>query len=198
MYLDVLLKKEIEILHSKICNLLLEEENKYSDFLVLSQNILEYETAIKEVFEQDNKHFLSIPYNIKQKGNQESDTFILFDVLLKSLSNKIFTRLDLCKILGLEWIHKSRSITKEDVDNIINVIIKTNVYNDLDLDNLKNRLIVSKFANIDNFKNSIVCINNKEYIPYTNMSLDNDLMLKFIDLISDISSFLNFLKSTQL
>lgn len=187
-------KKEIEILHSKICNLLLEEENKYSDFLVLSQNILEYETAIKEVFEQDNKHFLSVPYNIKQKGNQESDTFILFDVLLKSLSNKIFTRLDLCKILGLEWIQKSRSITKEDVDNIINVIIKTNVYNDLDLDNLKNRLIVSKFANIDNFKNSIVCINNKEYIPYTNMSLDNDLMLKFIDLISDISSFLNFFK----
>ena len=187
-------KKEIEILHSKICNLLLREDNKYSDFLVISQNILEYETAIKEVFEQDNNHFLSIPYNIKQRGRVESDTFILFDVLFKSLSNKIFTRLDLCKILGLEWIKKTRSITNDDINNIINVIIKTNVYNDLDLDDLKNRLIISKFANIDNFKNSIVSINNKEYIPYTNMSLDNDLMLKFIDLISDISSFLNFFK----
>ncbi len=191
-------KKEIEILHSKICNLLLKNDNKYSDFLVLSSNISDYAMEIKAVFEQDNKNFLSIPYNIKTRLETKSDTYALFDILFASLSNNSFTRLDLNNILNIEWVTKSRNISKDDVCNIIDMILKTNVYNDIDIDKLKNRLILSKFANIDNFDNSFVSLNDKEYVPYSNMSLNNDLMLKFLDLITDVSSFLSFFNTHKI
>ena len=64
--------REIEALHTKICDLLKYEDNKYSDILVLAPNISEYEKIIPRVFNQDNINFPKIPYRIN--GRKSFDT----------------------------------------------------------------------------------------------------------------------------
>ena len=53
-------QKEIENIHSKICQILLNDDVTFSDFLVVGTNLVEYESTINRVFNQDDKEFPNI------------------------------------------------------------------------------------------------------------------------------------------
>ena len=62
--------REIEVVHSKICTLLLDHNNKYEDFLVIAPDISVYEDVIPRVFNQDNILFGGIEIILSENQKQ--------------------------------------------------------------------------------------------------------------------------------
>ena len=189
-------KREIEYLHSKICELLLsDKESKYSSFLVVAPNINDYKNVIKEVFNQDNKEYPSIPYNIKERKDITTNTYNILKLLFNSISLDTFTRLDYFNLLNNEIIKNKYNINDEIKDILINLIIKNNIYSNDDFLDFKNRILLSKFLDYKDDDNNTFILNNKEYMSYDSIEINNDIIISYISLINDIFSFKDYFKS---
>ncbi len=193
--------REIEAMHSKICKLLQDKNNKYSDFLVLAPDISVYEEAIIRVFNQDNKNFPNIPYVINDKKKTETNVSTGLNKLYEIFNKKFYTRLDFFELINNQDIQNARGITMEDVKNWGESIVSMNVYRNTescdDWEYAKMRVLLSKVANVCNIDENIIDVNNTQYIPYSNIGFTDESIIKFVSLIDDLKIWINLLSNNK-
>ncbi len=209
-------QKEIENVHSHICELLKNKENRLSDFVVLAKNISDYEPLIKRTFHQDNVDYPDIPYSIIGSQNQSSDVTAALKKLVEISHKGYFTRVDFQSFVTNPAVMKARNLTKEDADSFVKCILKANVYRNSsrnddrdqkpdwiddwnylkidDWDYIKKRLLLSKVVDINDHNQNIVTLSDVDYLPYSSIDMDDERIVKFISLIDDLDSWLKFME----
>ena len=197
--------KEIEVVHSKICELLKDKDNnlKPSDFLVIGNNISEYENIIKKVFVQnENEGFPSIPFSISGSKNEESNLSAALYLLLEIFNKGFFTRLDFYSLINNPLIQNVRNISIDQVEQWMNCVYNLNVHRgklskDDDWDYIRKRILLSKVSNV-NFEDNIVSLEGEDYIPYSVIGLDDASIVSFVSVLDDLKSWLDTLNSYSL
>jgi len=196
--------REVEWLHSKICDLLKNKNNRAIDFLVVSPNLSEYVSTIERVFKQDDdnqksREFPNIPYVINYREKKDTDVISALRILFKIYKNEYFTRLDFNDLINNPAVRKVRNIKDDEIDNWMTSIVKLKIYRQHngvdDWDYLKKRLLLSKVASINFQEDNLVSLNDGDYLPYSNIGFDDDSILKIVNVIDDINSFCNYLKT---
>ena len=186
--------REIEQIHSIICEKLLEDGNAYSDFLVLAKDISEYESVITRVFNQDNHKFPSISHVIIEKNKENGDITSGLKVLYEILNKGFFTRLDFFDLVNNPTIQLARNLDPDLINDWMESIIELNVYRDRpymdDWDYAKKRVLLSKLSDINRIGENVVTISSGEFIPYSNISLSDESILKFVRVVDDLKSWL--------
>ena len=143
--------REIEALHSDICRRLAEDSScSFNDFLVISNNIADYNVEINRVFNQNNEGYPFIPFYIGGSNPISNETNYILNLLFKIGNNKYFTRKDFIDILD-NWITKKiNDLADEDVLIIKRSIIDLYVYRQKeDWEYLIKRLELSKICDIN-------------------------------------------------
>ena len=193
--------REVESVHTKICELLKDPSNKYDDFLVLATNISEYENVIPRVFNQDNVNFPNIPYKINNKKRIETNLSLGLKKLFEILNKKFYTRADFISIINNKDVQKCKGISEDDVINFANSIVKMNAYrngtNRDDWEYAKKRVLLSKLSSINDINNNIIELSNKSYLPYTSIEFTDESIVKFINIIDDLDSWLKISNNIQ-
>ena len=193
--------REIESVHSKICNLLLDENIKYSDFLVVSSNISEYEDIIPRVFKQDNEKFPNIPYVINGYKKIQSNISIALKTLIDIANKQFFTRFDFYNLISNVDVQSARGISMKEVDSWSKYLIDINVYRSTetrdDWDYAKKRILLSKVSGVNDIDNNLVELNNNEYLPFSTIEFDDDSIVRFCSVIDDLNEWLHFTRNTS-
>ena len=193
--------REVEYVHSTIANLLKDKDNKFSDFLVLSTDINKYENVISRVFKQDREQFYDIPFSILGSKKDNGDVTVVLNKLLEILNKGFFTRLDLFDVINNPLIKKVRNIDDEEIENWMKSIVELNVYRQHngvdDWEYARKRLILSKLSDINNVDNNIVNLGDGDHLPYTNIGFSDDSIVKFINIIDDLRSWLDVLSKIK-
>lgn len=186
--------REIERLHTEIVNILDSDRHaSLSDFLVLSPDISSYSNEIKRVFDQENERFPRISYSLNCTSDRENFVLSFLKNLYGICSKGFFHRLDFYNIIVNRTIMKSRGITDDDIKIWMESIVRLHVYrNDTnnrdDWKYIRNRLLLSKLSDINEYKSIIV---GDEYLPYTTIGLSDDSIIRFIDLIDDLNDMIS-------
>ena len=186
--------REIERLHTEIVNILdSDRDARLSDFLVLSPDISSYSNEIKRVFDQENERFPRISYSLNCTSDRENFVLSFLKNLYGICSKGFFHRLDFYNIIVNRAIMKSRGITEGDIKIWMESIVRLHVYrNDTnnrdDWKYIRNRLLLSKLSDINEYKSIIV---GDEYLPYTTIELSDDSIIRFIDLIDDLNDMIS-------
>ncbi len=188
--------KEIQNVHSIICQKLLDKKKdiKLSDFLIVGSDINEYLNDIERVFKQNDEEYPNIPYVIRSRLNIDNDVILALKILFKIGQNKYFTRLDFYNLVTNSLIKKVRNIDDDEIADWVDTILALNIYRNHDyLDDwtyLKKRLLLSKVSSI-NFSDNIVELKDESYLPYSNIGLNDDSILKLVKVIDDLNSFID-------
>lgn len=195
-------EKEIEFVHSEILKNIQKGKYQYNDFLVLAPNINEYESVINKVFVQDNINFPSVPFSLNSFVLTKTDTLNFLKKIYEILNKGFFTRLDVYELLNNRLIMDVRGIDLESINIYKETVINTNTYidDDKDFDDftyIKERLLVAKLVSVNKFADDIVELKNKQIMPYANLSLTDDLITKFINIIDDLQYFLKTLQNIK-
>ncbi len=193
--------REIEAIHGKICELLKDKNNNFSDFLVIGNNIADYENIIPQVFKQDNKNFPDIPYVINYPKSVNSDVgnalIYLFDIAQKGY----YTRLDFINFINSPVVKEIKKISDKEIEEFQRSISEMVVYNNLegkdDWNYAKKRLLLSKISNINDINENIIELGDKEYIPHSNISLDDDSIIKFVKVIDELNEWIDITKDKK-
>jgi len=192
--------REIEYIHSEICKLLNNGAN-VSDFLVVAPNIGEYSNEIERVFRQNDIEYPSIPFVIRHHKIVDSDVIKGIKLLFKIYKNKFFTRLDLYNLVSNSIVKKVRNIKDDEIEVWMKSIISLNIHRDHPyLDDrvyLKKRLLLSKLSSVNFSDDNLVSLKESDYLPYTNINFDDDLILKLIKIIDDLNDFISLLKNEK-
>ena len=194
--------REIENLHSTICKIILSDSSvKFSDFLVMGPNIIEYESDIERVFNQEGE-YPNIPYYISAPKTRNNYVLNALNTLHDIISKGFFTRLDFDNLINNNAIQFVRGITDDDIDSWENAIVDMNAYRKEDWEYAKRRLLVSKICGVDDFDNIVSLYNekikeNKDYIPYTRIGLDDDSIYRFCLMVDDLNSLLEVTKKNE-
>lgn len=202
-------EREIINIHSMICKKIQEENYMYSDFLVLAPDISEYETVVSRIFKQDDTNFPNIPYSITSKS-KNNELLNGLNTLSKIIKRGYFSRFDVIDLLNNKIIMAVRNLSYEDVNAYLEAIARMNIFRDRsyqkDFKYIKKRMLLSKIISINQVDNNIITLNDtntceevnetssKDYMPYTNISLTDDLIIKFIDLIDDLYDWIDNFK----
>lgn len=191
------LLKEVEYLHSKICSLFLDKTRnvKYSDITVVCRNIKDYEASIRRTFDQDDINFPKLRYNLNSSYKEESDLSSLLKLLFEIKNKGYYTRLDFFNLINNKIIKESQKLDDEFIDNIVSLFVETNIYREVndkkDFDYIKSRLLLSYFIDYKGFDSTSIKIKDKELIPYSTLSIDNDYLYKFIFFVDCLDKFLS-------
>ena len=186
--------REVEAIHTRISTLLKDNKDlSYSDFLVVSPNIKEYETTIKRVFKQDNDEFFDMPFSINSDEAIDTDVTLLLNKLIEIYHKGFYTRNDFYQIINNEMVSSIRNISDEEKEAWINMIIIANVYRQRervdDWDYIRKRILLSKLLNVNDVDNTI-SLDNKEYRPYSYVGVDDETIIKFVQIIDDLNSWI--------
>lgn len=191
--------REIESLHSKICQLIKDENAKYSEFLVLAPEISGYENAINRVFKQDNINFPNIPYVINDRKKIDTNVSLGLSKLFEIVNKKYYTRLDLYSLLTNKDIQVCRNISEDDVRNFSESVVAMNAYRNgddrFDWEYVKKRLVLSKVSGINDVNNNIIELSDGKYIPFSNIGFDDEAIVKFVSIIDDLTSWVKTIES---
>ena len=193
--------REIEVVHSTICDLLKDPNNKFEDFLVVSSDISQYEDVIPRVFRQASSTFPSIPFVIND--SKKLDTNISTGLLkLLEIANKgFFTRLDFYFLISNSDVQSARNITSIEVEVWSKYLVDTNIYRNSeekdDWDYAKKRIILSKISNINDIDDNLVDINGRDYIPYAKIDFDDESINKFVNVIDDLNNWIKITKDNK-
>lgn len=194
------LTKEIEVVHSKICTLLKDKDLNPTDFLVIGNNIGEYENVIKKVFIQDeNEGFPSLPFSISASKNEDSHLTTALSILLDISNKGFFTRLDFFSLINNPLIQSVRDISLDQIEQWMNSIYNLNIYRgnlslDDDWDYIRKRVLLSKISNV-NFDDNIVSLEGEDYIPYSMIGLDDNSIVSFVSILDDLNSWIKTINS---
>lgn len=202
-------EREIINIHSMICKKIQTENYMYSDFLVLAPDISEYEAVVSRIFKQDDTNFPNIPYSITSKS-KNNELLNGLNILSKIIKRGYFSRFDVIDLLNNKIIMAVRNLSYEDVNVYLEAIARMNIFRDRsyqkDFKYIKKRMLLSKIISINQVDNNIITLNDidtseevnetssKDYMPYTNISLTDDLIIKFIDLIDDLYDWIDNFK----
>lgn len=196
-------EREIEYIHGEICKILNDNNEKVFNITVYAPNLEEYKAIIEKVFSTaDNKKYPEVPYVILDSSSDDSNASLAISLLYNILSIKQFTRVDLLKLLTNSNIQKARNIDPSDINTIITSLDKMNVYRDSCkcdewLYAIK-RVLVSKLIG-DNYNiENKVTIGKDSFLPYGNISLDNNIIVTLVSMIDDIIEFRNKFQNKKL
>ena len=182
--------REVEAIHTKICKLLEKPENTLSDFLVYAPDISVYEGIINRVFNQDGEKYPNIPYSITKKKRIETAVSQGLKRLFKIINRGNYTRNDFVEIINNEDIIKTRKLETLDIYTFSKTIVDMNAYrNNNEKDDwkyVKKRLLSSKIVNINDIDQNILCLKEGSYLPFANISLDDNSIVRFVKLIDDL------------
>ena len=173
---------EVEYIHSKICELLKEKENHFSDFLVVCPVLSSYYTSILRVFGQDDKQFMSIPYHFGAPLNVNNDINSVLNFILTITNKGYYSRSDLISLCNIELIKEKRGITEDDIKEWKNALLETNTYRLDDFDYLKKRLIASKYCDYDD----VTTIDGVKFEPYQSIGLNDASIVRLLNIIDDL------------
>lgn len=194
--------KEIEALHSSICNII--KQNKmanppvpvsYADFIVLAPNIQDYKVPVMQIFEQqekdskkkdDNKsniEFPYLPYVFSDFSGENSAVEEAIGIFISILKKKALYRTDLFTLLRNPVIKKARNFSEEELSAWSNWVKNLNGFRNGETrpeewKTLRNRLLISVLTE-ENFS-----VNDTIYKPYSDMeSQTNTCLFKFVDAV---------------
>lgn len=181
--------RELEIVHSAICDLLKNKEKNVTlkDILVLAPDIAEYKSAIATVFNQvdsDNKEYPFIPTSVVDCGATNSSVLDTLQTLYSILKNGGLNRKLFFAFAKNFLIQARYKITDDDVTNVFQQWIDSmQVYrvreaNGIDdWENAVYRLLIAKLTD------------NDRMAPFSDISTeDNELLAKFVQIVDDIKN----------
>ncbi|MBQ7276725.1 MAG: exodeoxyribonuclease V subunit gamma [Bacilli bacterium] len=184
--------REIEACHSEICKKMMEDNNaKFSDFLVIAPNVSEYETSISRIFNGDGVDFPNIPFVVNGKKKNESFITSALQTLINILEKGYYSRKDFADLVNNKSIQYVKKIDSDKVDTYLKSILKMNVYRKEDWDYAKKRILLSLLVGDSSSFDNIIVINDKEYVPYSSIDLDYEVMDSCINIIDDIDEWIN-------
>ena len=176
--------REIEAIHTHICELIASGVRP-NDIVVYAPDIQVYASDIEHVFKQGNELYPNVPYNLTKKLDNETWSF--FAIIKKILINGYCTRTDFINILSNKMVCACHGIELDTLDTMISTIIDSNSYRDHvdanDWLDLKRRMLLSKIVGEEAIVSNIIKISDQKYLPYQNMDLTNDIIVKLITLI---------------
>ncbi len=188
--------REIEDLHTKICNLL-KGETRVDDILVVSPCLDDYRTAISMVFDQTpvkpetkkEKGFLHVRFSIVDSPAKASLTESALESLFSILQQKSITRPNFFSLVRNPVVQAARGIKNEEIDAWQEWVAETNTYRVRDQkdDWLKsvNRLLLAQMTTSD------VMLGDEETRPYSNMESSNKASLcRFVECIESLQKWM--------
>lgn len=191
--------REIEYIHSSICKLI-NNGAKATDFYVVAPNINEYSNEIERIFNQNDVEYPSIPYSLRKTSDIQNDTIDVINRLFNIAKTGKFTRLDFYNLLSNPVIKLIRNIDDEKVEDIMRAVVNLNIFRDHDLlkdwTYFKNRLLLSKISSI-NFEDNVVQLSNEEYLPYANISFDDNLINTIVEIIDDLYDLITLIQKEK-
>lgn len=190
--------REIEALHSDICKRIKEDKSlKFSDFLVVSNNLNEYTVDINRVFNQDNKGYPVIPFYIGESSDVINETNNLLNLLFRIGKKNYFTRQDLSDVLDSYLTKKVNNLSDEDIEIIKKSILDLNVYRKKeDWNYFIKRLEVSKICDI-NDEDDFIILSGVEAIPFTQIGLNDKNMNSIINIIKNLYAFIDIFENNK-
>ena len=196
--------REVEILHSNICKLLLNKKAQIKDIIVASPNLDAYRSVIYQVFNQSPQKAddityktaaLHIPFSIVDSSENESLTNLALKRLFAIKEKGVLCRPDFFDLVRNPVVQAARGILSDEVSNWEGWISSLNVYRDRKLeDNTieRNWLQVARSLLLAKLSNSALFFSDEERIkPFSDISSsDNESVCRFIDCIDDIEEWL--------
>jgi len=181
--------REIENLHTNICNILLNDlEATFSDFLVVGTNMSDYDGEIERVFNQEGD-YPDIPYYINAPKMRNNNIYNALNIMNRIINNQFYTREDFDDLINNNAIKFIRDITEEDINNFRRAIVDMNSYRKSDWDYAKKRLLLSKICDLNSDDNIVTL--EKQYIPYSKIGLNDDSIYKFCKMVDDLNNLIN-------
>ncbi len=189
--------REIEALHTKICQLLSQNDNtQLGDILVVAPKIQDYKTAIEQVFDQNDQFasdsdFPYIPYTIADYSGERSLTAEALTILFGILKKGYLSRSDVFALLHNYLVQTVRGISDEDVSNWADWATKLNIYRDREnheeWQKAKNRLLLSRLTT------DLVETNDCQFLPFESMTTaDSDSLYKFIQIVDELKEWSSY------
>ena len=135
--------REVEILHSNICKLLLNKKAQIKDIIVASPNLDAYRSVIYQVFNQspqkadDNSSqtaALHLPFSIVDSSENESLTHLALKRLFSLKEKGVLSRPDFFDLVRNPVVQAARGILPDEVSNWEGWISSLNIYRDRKLD----------------------------------------------------------------
>lgn len=192
--------REIENLHSRLCQLLLNGAN-LNEILIVSPNLEEYRSAIYQIFNQakikaekelssSQKTTLYIPYNIIDSAQKDSHINNALTILFNIKKSKNISRPDFFNLLKNPVIQAVWKIDDYAISCFEIWVKNINIYRnkpekESDWALGIKRLLLAKLTN-DSF-----ALNENVFFPYSNLDTSNNsLLLKFINAIESLENWI--------
>ncbi len=191
--------REIEGIHTEICKILLDENNTYSDILVLCPKVSEYRSIIRQVFHQDNVKYPSLTRTINAEANVATNITNVLVKLKEIVKKQYYSSLDFIELLSNSLIKKNRHLSDDDIKVIKDILVNLNIKREninsntiKDFTYLKTRLLLNQVLDINILDHNITNINNKDYIPFNSISLNETISCVIVDTINDLNKLIEF------
>lgn len=201
-------RREIEVLHSKICKLLeTGQAFSTSDILVCAPNINDYKVPVHQIFDavKKDKHgnasFPSIRYKLLTETSDSSCVVEALNVLSGIWEKNYFSRTDFFTLARNSIVQACNGISDDEVWSWNNWIENLQIYRDRkngekeihDWKNCKNKLLLAKLTSSD-FE-----IDGESIKPYSDMDSQNlDSLYKLVDLIDVLEEWKDFCNKEEL
>ena len=193
--------REIEVLHSRICQLLKDNKANINDILVMAPDIKEYKTAIAQVFSQSaikaeeekkakiEKTCVNLPYAIVDGSSADSFTYQALETIFAISQQKSLTRPLFFKLVRNPLVQAVREIKPEEISNWEGWVSDMGVYRDSDKE------VINKISWAHGVKRLLLAkLSNVEFdgiSPYANIeSSDNDSLYRFCDCIDSLEDWI--------
>ena len=136
--------REVEILHSNICKLLLEKKAEIKDIIVASPDLDSYRSVIYQVFSQSveigdeekktNKAALNLPFTFADSCENESLTYLALKRLFSIKGKGYLTRPDFFDLVRNPVVQAARGIVQEEISSWEGWVSALEVYRDRELE----------------------------------------------------------------
>lgn len=192
------LLKEVEVLHSSICNVIKKnkDNNKvvtYSDFIVLAPNIDDYKVAIMQIFDQINpkssQDFPYIPYVFADFTGEKSALAQALNLFVSILKEGVLYRTTLFKILRNPLIKSTKGYSEEELSAWSSWVANLNAFRNSktrenEWQDVKKRLLISTLTE------KSFAIGDETYKSYSDMnSQSTETLFKFIDALDVLETW---------
>ena len=178
--------REIEVLHSNICKLIKVDKDgksiaKPNEIVVYAPDTSEYEADIIRVFKQSDSTYPNVPYVLS--STDEAYELDVIKIIKEIISKGYCTRKTFINLVENEVVTNTFRLSLHDINVIRKAIVDSNTYRNNDWQYLKERILLSKLVGNDDIYENITELNGTEIIPFYDMSLDDDLICKLINII---------------
>lgn len=187
--------KEIETIHSRICQLLKDKNATLKDILVLAPDIEQYKPAITTVFSQvdsTSNQYPVIPFSIVDYCGKNSAILDVLQTLHLILKTRGLSRKSFWTLVKNPVIQHRYKISDDDISGAFLPWIENmrvfrvhaqNERNNDDWENAINRMLVAKLTD------KPIIIGHDKIEPFSDFnSEDNDTLTKFIQICDDIKN----------